>query len=197
MSRLEPLSLDSIPELQDLGRFYQDVFGFVPNGARIMAHRPEIVQGYVALRKAVMDPAFGTVPAELKSLIGHVASRTSGCRYCQAHTIFSADGSDTATARVQAVWDYRSSELFTPAERAALGFAASAAAVPNSVTDEQFAELQDHWDDGQIVEILGVVALYGFLNRWNDSLATQLEEPSREVAERLLGFSGWTVGKHA
>lgn len=196
MSRLEPLSLGSIPELQELGSFYEDVFGFVPNGARIMARRPEIVQGYLALRKAVMDPSAGTVPAELKGLIGHIASRASGCRYCQAHTIFSADGSETAAARVRAVWDYRSSDLFTGAERAALDFALGAASVPNAVTDEQFAELRQYWDDGQIVEILGVIALYGFLNRWNDSLATQLEEPSREVAERLLGPSGWTAGKH-
>jgi uncharacterized peroxidase-related enzyme len=196
MSRLEPLSLDSIPELQELGSFYEDVFGFVPNGARIMAYRPEIVLGFIHLRRAVMDPPDATVPAELKSLIGHMASRAAGCRYCQAHTIYSAAGSEAAAARVQAVWDYQTSDLFTPAERAAFDFAIGAAAVPNGVTDERFTALREYWDDGQVVEILAVVALYGFLNRWNDSLATQLEEPSREVAERLLGPSGWTPGKH-
>ena len=197
MSRLQPLSLDTIPELQELGGFYQDVFGFVPNGARIMAYRPEIILGFIHLRRAVMDPTSGTVPAELKSLIGHVASKAAGCRYCQAHTIYSAEGSETAAARVEAVWDYQTSDLFTPAERAALDFALGAASVPNGVTDEQFAALRQYWDDGQVVEILAVVALYGFLNRWNDSLATPLEEPSREVAERLLGPSGWEPGKHA
>ena len=197
MSRVEPLSLDTIPELAELGRFYADVFGFVPNGARIMAHRPEIVLGYLQLRRAVMDPGSGTVPAELKSLIGHVASKTSGCRYCQAHTVYAADQSPEASARVEDVLSYRTSELFTPAERAALDLAAAAASVPNGVTDEHFAKLRNHWDEGQIVEILAVVALYGFLNRWNYSLATQLEPPSREKAERLLGRSGWDPGKHA
>ena len=196
MSRLEPLSLDTIPELQELGRFYEQIFGFVPNGARIMAHRPEIVLGYIQFRRAVLDPAHGAVPGELKSLIGHVASKASGCRYCQAHAIYSADGSEKAAARVEAVWDYAQSDLFTPAERAALDFAVAAASIPNGVTDEQFAELRRHWDEGEIVEILAVVALYGFLNRWNDSLATQLEDPSRQVAERLIGPSGWEPGKH-
>jgi uncharacterized peroxidase-related enzyme len=196
MSRLEPLSLDSIPELRDLGRFYQEIFGFVPNGARIMAHRPEIVAGYVQLRRAVMDASSGTVPAELKSLIGLVGSQTAGCRYCQAHTIYKAEGSKTASARVRAIRNHRTSDLFTPAERAAFDFAVAAASVPNGVTDELFAEMRAHWDDGEIAEILAVVALYGFLNRWNDSLATQLEGPSREVAERLLGPSGWEPGKH-
>ena len=196
MSRLEPLSLDAIPEFQELGRFYEHVYGFVPNGARIMAYRPEVLEGYIQLRRAVMDPVDATVPAELKSLIAHIASKASGCRYCQAHTIYSAAGSKTTAARVQAIWDYQTSDLFTPAERVALDFAISAASVPNGVTDEQFSALREHWDDGQVVEILAVVALYGFLNRWNDSLATQLEEPSREVAERLLGPSGWEPGKH-
>jgi len=56
--------------------------------------------------------------------------------------------------------------------------------------------MSEYWDDGQIVEILAVVALYGFLNRWNDSLATTLEEPSQTVTEGVLGSRGWSVGKH-
>ena len=56
--------------------------------------------------------------------------------------------------------------------------------------------MSEYWDDGQIVEILAVVALYGFLNRWNDSLATTLEEPSQTVTEEVLGPKGWDVGKH-
>ena len=75
--------------------------------------------------------------------------------------------------------------------------AAAAASVPNAVDDELFAEVRRHWDDGEIVEIMGVVALFGFLNRWNDSLATQLEDASADAADDLLGASGWEIGKHA
>ncbi|MDX2466121.1 MAG: carboxymuconolactone decarboxylase family protein, partial [Acidimicrobiia bacterium] len=75
--------------------------------------------------------------------------------------------------------------------------ALAASGVPNTVTDEQFVEMQSHWDDGQIVEILAVIALYGFLNRWNDTLATQLETPSRTAAEKIVGPQGWQVDKHA
>jgi len=41
------------------------------------------------------------------------------------------------------------------------------------------------------------VAFYGFLNRWNDSMATELEDDMREIGERVLGDKGWTIGKHA
>ena len=47
------------------------------------------------------------------------------------------------------------------------------------------------------VEILGVVSLFGFLNRWNDSMATTLEEEPTEFANRTISGTGWTPGKHA
>lgn len=39
-------------------------------------------------------------------------------------------------------------------------------------------------------------ALFGFMNRWNDSLATSLEAEPVEVAEKFLAGQGWEVGKH-
>ena len=78
----------------------------------------------------------------------------------------------------------------------ALDFALAAAAVPNDVTDELFAEMRRHWDEGQIVEILGVVSLFGFLNRWNDSMATPLEAEPIAVGEKFLARGGWHIGRH-
>ena len=51
--------------------------------------------------------------------------------------------------------------------------------------------------DGEITEILGVVAMFAFLNRWNDTMATPLEAPAAAIAQRALGDQGWTAGKHA
>jgi uncharacterized peroxidase-related enzyme len=197
MTRLEPLSLDQVEGLEEVEQTYQRTLGFVPNGLRIMARRPGIVQGFIALRRAVLDPASGTVPAELKNLVAHIASRTHGCMYCQAHALQGAGRAGAAQARLEAIWEYQSSELFSEAERAALDFAVHAAAVPNLVTDADFSRLRQHWDEGQIVEILAAVSLYGFLNRWNDSLATPLEEGSAAFAEAALGDKGWTRGKHS
>lgn len=196
MSRLEPLALDQVEGLEEVEATYQRTLGFVPNGLRIMARRPEIVQGFIALRRAVLDPASGTVPAELKNLCAHLASRTHGCRYCQAHALQGAGRAGAEAERLEAVWEFQSSDLFSQAEKAALDFSVKAASVPNAVTDEDFDRLKEHWDEGQIVEILAAVSLYGFLNRWNDSLATPLEETSAAVAEAAIGGKGWTRGKH-
>jgi len=196
LARIAPLDLSAMPEFADLDATYRSIYGFVPNGARTMAHRPALLRGFIELRKGVMGPDSGTLPIELKNLIANIASKTSGCRYCQAHSISGASRTGTERARLEAIWDYRSSDLFTDAERAAFDLAVAAASVPNGVSDELFATARRHWDDGEIVEIMGVIALFGFLNRWNDSLATELEGASAEVAEDLLGASGWEIGKH-
>ena len=67
---------------------------------------------------------------------------------------------------------------------------------PHAVTDELFAAMRAHWSDDQMVEIVGVISMFGFLNRWNDTLATPLEEEPTHVGERFLAKGGWSAGKH-
>jgi alkylhydroperoxidase family enzyme len=85
---------------------------------------------------------------------------------------------------------------FSAAEKAALAFARAATAVPNAVTDAIAAELRAHWAPEDIVEIMGVIALFGYLNRWNDSMGSALEDLPMAAAEQRLGPTGWHGGKH-
>ena len=114
-----------------------------------------------------------------------------------AHTAGAALQLGVKDEKLEAVWEFRTSALFDAKERAALEVALAGAAQPNAVTDELFAELRRHWNEGQIVEILAVIAMFGFMNRWNDSMATPLEEEPIHVGEKHLAKSGWHIGKHA
>jgi alkylhydroperoxidase family enzyme len=98
--------------------------------------------------------------------------------------------------KIRAVWEFETSPLFSPAERAAIRLGYHAALVPNEATAEDFDELKRHFDEGQIVEIVATIALFGYLNRWNDTMATALEPRAIEVAERAIGAAGWQAGKH-
>ncbi|MGA0032603.1 MAG: carboxymuconolactone decarboxylase family protein [Burkholderiales bacterium] len=113
-----------------------------------------------------------------------------------AHTAGAALRLGVEAEKLEAVWEFRTSSLFPEAERAALEVAIAGAAQPNAVTDEMFAELKKHWSEGQIVEIVAVIANFGFLNRWNDTMATPLEEEPIHVGEKHLAKSGWNLGKH-
>jgi uncharacterized peroxidase-related enzyme len=194
MTHMQPLARDASPELTETFALFERILGFVPNSLLTMQRRPKIVEGFGALTRAVMDPA-GAVDPGFKRLIAHFASAASGCRYCEAHSLVAARIHGIADDKLAALWDYRTSALYTDAERAALDFAQAAGAVPNAVTADHFTAMRAHWSDDQIVEILAAVCLYGFLNRWNDSMATDLEDPPRELAAQVLG-ADWDAGKH-
>jgi len=195
--RLAPLPPDHDPELAEYFAKLAKRNGYLPNSQLTMQRRPKLLRAYAQLSAAVWDPE-GSVDLGLRRLIGHVASRAAGCQYCMAHTAGHALHSESVDeAKLAAVWEYRTSPLFNEAERAALDLALAAGQVPNDVTDAMFTELRRHWDEGQIVEIVAVISLFGFLNRWNDTMATPLESEPVEVGEKHLAGMGWSVGKHA
>lgn len=195
MARMHPLPADSNSELQDACDIYRRSLGFVPNSVLIMQRRPKLVKALSQLAAAVWDPA-STVNLGFKRLIAHVASRAHGCQYCMAHTAGGALLLGVEPAKLDAVWEYQTSPLYTPAERVALDFALAAGSVPNEVDDALFEKMKAHWSEEDIVEITGVIALFGFMNRWNDTMATPLEEEPAEVGAKHLASHGWTSGKH-
>jgi uncharacterized peroxidase-related enzyme len=195
MPHLDPLPRDANPQFRERFQHYQDTRGFVPNSILTMQRRPAIAQAFMDLNRAVLYE--GTVSEELKMLVSLVTSQASGCRYCQAHMTNLASIYRASDEKIRAVWEFEASPLFTPAERAALRLGYRAALVPNEASADDFADLQKHFDEGQIVEIVATIALFGYLNRWNDTMATTLEARAVEVADRALGAVGWTAGKHA
>jgi len=196
MSRLKPLPPETTPELKDHFDFFLGTLGFTPNSVLTMQRKPKLVKAFAQLNAAVMDPT-GEVDLGFRRLLGHVASKAAGCLYCQAHTLLGAHNFGVSDEKLAAVWDYARSPLYSDKERVALDFALAAAAQPNAVSDPLFDALRRHWSENEIVEILGVVAMFGFLNRWNDSMATPLEPVPLEVAQRAAGSRGWEPGKHA
>ena len=195
MPLVEPLPADHDTEIAELAKFFNVTLGFPPNSVLTMMRRPEIAGAFTALNRAVMDN-HGKLTPELKRLIGFLASMTAGCRYCQAHTVLAAERFGSTPERLAEIWTYSSSAHFSEAEKAAFDFAVAASQVPNAVDAAIAGNLHRHFDDGDIVEILGVIALFGFLNRWNDSMATTLEGPAEETAARNIGRHGWQKGKH-
>jgi len=195
MPLVDPLPSDTSAEVAELAKFFNETLGFPPNSVLTMQRRPEIAKAFINLNKAVMANE-GRVTSEQKRLIGYVASLTAGCRYCQAHTALAAKRYGGSDARVAEVWNYERSDLFTPGEKAALAFAQAASTVPNAVDAKIAADLKAHWSDDEIVEILGVIALFGYLNRWNDTMATTLEPGAEEAGCVHLDQSGWSKGKH-
>jgi uncharacterized peroxidase-related enzyme len=195
---MAPIPIDECPdpELRATLQHFVTTLGFVPNSLLTMQRVPAIAKAVVQLNRAVFDPA-GRVDLGFKRLVAHVASYAAGCLYCQAHTSVSATRHGIDEDKLAVVHEYRTNPLFDARERAALDFALDAASVPNGVTDASYAELARYWSEEEIVEILGVVCMFGVFNRWNDSMATPLEEEPLALADAVLSARGWQPGKHA
>ncbi|MBJ7357392.1 carboxymuconolactone decarboxylase family protein [Nocardioides sp.] len=197
MARMTPIPPEDCtdPALAEALAHFTRTLGFVPNSLLTMQRVPAIAMAVIQLNRAVFA-ADGQVDLGLKRLVAHVASTASGCQYCKAHTTVSATRHGVSDEKMAAIYEYSTSPLFSPAERVALDFAMEAASVPNGVTDESYRALAEHWTETQIVELLGVVCMFGVFNRWNDSMATPLEEVPLARADELLGDRGWEPGKH-
>ena len=195
-ARIAPLPADHTPDLKDAFAAYTKSLGFIPNSMLILQRKPKIVKAMAQLTASIWEPD-GEVERDFKRLIAHVASRTAGCQYCMAHTAGGALLFGVDPKKVEAIWDFRVSPLYSEAEKVALDFAIAAASQPNGVTEAMFAEMRKHWSETQIVEIAAVVAVFGFLNRWNDTMGTPLEEEPIHVGEKYLAAHGWNAGKHA
>ena len=194
MAHVAPLPREAVPEFRELFDHYANTRGFVPNSILTMSRRPAIAKAFMDLNRAVLYE--GTVPEELKMLVSLIASQAAGCRYCQAHMANLSSIYRASDAKIAAVWEFETSELFSDAERAALRLALKGATVPNEAGPKDFVELAKYFDDGEKVEIVATIALFGYLNRWNDTMATDLEERAARVAGRTLGPAGWDAGKH-
>lgn len=189
MTRIAPVPREDVEDLLQgaLGR-QEALLGLVPESLLTMAHRPRMAGLFAELASECLEPA--SIDRDLKQLVGYVASATTGCRYCQAHTAQSADNIGVDMDKLNAAFEFETDERFTEAERDALRLARDAALVPNGVTDEHFDNLKSWYSEEQIAELVGVIALFGWLNRWNDTMATTLEEEPAGFAERALAGAG-------
>ncbi len=196
MPHLPPLAPYDVAEPDIAERFahYRKTRGFTPNSIMTMARRPNIVRAFMALNQAVLYE--GTVPESTKMLVALASSFVAGCRYCQSHMANLSSIYQVSDEKIAALWDFENSALFSPAERAAVSLAMKAARLPNEAEAVDFDELKKHYDESQIVEIVASIALFGYLNRWNDTMATELEPLPSQVADRAIGAAGWERGKH-
>lgn len=193
--RLDSLPPETTPEMKEEFDSFFKTLGFVPNSVLTMQRKPKLAKAFVQIQRAIWDPD-SKVDRGFKRLVAHVASRTADDPYSMAHTASGALHFGVDSAKLAAARDYKTSRMFSEAERAALDLAVAASSSPNAVTDAIFGELRKHWTDEQIVELVGVIAVAGFLSRWNVTMATPIEPEPNEIGEKHLAPLGWSAGRH-
>jgi uncharacterized peroxidase-related enzyme len=180
---------ESFKDLEDDFKMIESFMGYLPNSHLSMAKNPNLNNGFSNLAGAI----FGSkhLNMDLVNLIALASSLSSGCKYCQAHTSHGASRAGVSAEKIAEILKYKESDQFIESEKAALDLAFAAGVTPNASKKDHFVELQKHFNDEAIIDIVAVIALFGFLNRWNDTLGTVLEDVPKEFVEKELQPLGW------
>jgi AhpD family alkylhydroperoxidase len=214
MAHVEPLAREDLAALEPVLAGAEAAMGFVPNSMMTMAHMPQLTMAFAMLAGVVfgadlkpqiqnfasmvpVDPnAEEALAPAMVQLIAYCVSVSAGCRYCQAHTSHNGHRQGLTEEKIKQILFYEDADVFDDAEKALIALSLAAGEVPNGSSQSHFDALRGHFSERQIVQIVAVISLFGFLNRWNDTMATQLESAPVAFAESMLGESGWQIGKH-
>jgi len=197
MARISPAAPEQFAQVADHMERWKKTKGYPPNSWLVMVRKPKVFRAYRDLHTAVMMDD-GEVPKALKFMIAYVVSAAAGDPYCAAHNAENAAHiAGVSVEKIEALPQFQASVLFTPGERAALALAHAAGSCPSRVTDAHFAETRKYYSEDAAAEIVAVISLLGWLNRWNITLATRIEPEAAAFAEKHLARSGWTPGEHA
>lgn len=196
MPRIKALAETDLPQAAQTFHGMRQVYGFVPASILTMHRQPGLAEAFGALFQAAVSES-ELLPLDLKWLVAHAASRGAACTYCQADTASNGAHTGLDPRKLDAVWEFETSPMYSGAERSALRVAFASGMVPNAVDDDMFDDLARHFTEEEILELVGVLSVFGFLNRWNSTLQTELDAVPLAFAADHLVAQGWKAGEHA
>lgn len=144
-------------------------FGQVLTPGLIWGRVPRLFAA-VAILYGVLDRRSSPIDPVLRSLVTVRVSQINWCRFCvdiNSATLAKRTGS---MAKVEALEDWRESELFDPKEKAALEYAESMTDTSQRVTDKLVAPLLDFFDEDTVVERTGLIAFQNLSSKFNSAL---------------------------
>ena len=180
---------EEFADLEELFKQVEVFMGYVPNAHLTMAEKPELLLAFSNLAMTIFKSE--GIEMETKQLIALASSLSSGCKYCQAHTSHGAERAGTKEEKIAEILNYSDSEYYSDEERAVLNLAFASGRAPNESNAAHFNELKKYFSDDQIIDIVSVISMFGFLNRWNDTLGTKLEDVPKDFVEEKLKPLGW------
>ena len=180
---------ENFKEFEELFNGVEAFMGYVPNAHLAMAERPELLTAFSNLAMTVFQSE--GIDMQTKQLIALASSLSSGCKYCQAHTSHGAERAGTKEEKIAEILNYAESDHYSDEERAVLDLAFASGRTPNESNAAHFNELKKYFSDDQIIDIVSVISMFGFLNRWNDTLGTKLEDVPKDFVEEKLKPLGW------
>ncbi|MBQ4810021.1 hypothetical protein A7985_06055 [Pseudoalteromonas luteoviolacea] len=186
-----PVERASTPHLEPIYQAIENNLGFIPNGILTMAKNPMLAQAFGQMFGCLSK--FEHISNELKWAIATISSNAAGCQYCQGHFSHIASRVNVNRAKVLAAFEFETNVLYDDAERAALRFAFACSTAPAHLEKAHYEELGQYYSEAAVIEIAAVIAICGFLNRWNTAMDSQLEADPAAILDEINQITKFTV----
>jgi AhpD family alkylhydroperoxidase len=164
-------------------------YGAVLEASMLWARSPRLFAG-VAVLYGMIDRKLSPIDPALRSLVTVLVSQINNCSFCVDLNSATLLRRGVPSQKVEALSQWRQSDLFSGTERAALDYADAMTRYDQGVDDSVFANLREHFDDDAIIELTGLIAFQNLSSKFNSALAvpaqgfcplpnTDLTEPER------------------
>jgi alkylhydroperoxidase family enzyme len=149
------------------------LLGRVPEPLGVYWHNPAVLRATMSMGAKARK--WDACDLSLKSFAHMAVSARIGCSWCLDFAYFQAFNEHLDVEKAREVPRWRDSAVFTPLERAVLGYAEAMTLTPPTVTDEMVAELLEELGEAAMVELTAFIALANLNARGNVALGIESE----------------------
>jgi len=169
--RILPRSLSDCPwYLRPFFHFQRRRYGAVLDSALLWARSPRLFLG-VAFLYGMIDRKASPIDPALRSLVTIRVSQINWCPFCVDLNSMTLLKRGVGPDKLDALAQWRISDLFDERERAALEYAEAVTRTGGDIGDRLVERLRKHFDDDAIVELGGLIAFQNMSSKFNSALA--------------------------
>ncbi len=144
-------------------------YGEVLQSALLWARSPKLFLG-VAVLYAMIDRRSSPIEPALRSLVTVRVSQINDCPFCVDLNSATLMKRGVSPEKVDALDDWRASNLFDAREQAVLEYAETMTKSDLRVGDELVQRLRAFFDDDGVVELTGLIAFQNLSSKFNSAL---------------------------
>jgi len=132
--------------------------------------RSKWVFSTLALLYGAFNRRSSPIDPPLRSIVTVRVSQINHCAFCVDVNGATLEKRGVSLEKIQALHNWRKSDLFTEIENAALDYAEAVTYTDGEITDAMMVQLQKHFDDDAIVELTGLLAFQNMSSKFNAAL---------------------------
>ena len=165
MAIISSLGKEQVPDfIKEIYEEYEQEGKKAPEWIKVMAHRPEILKEFYELFKVIMGQ--GEIESLLKWKIAYRVSETLKCPFCVDVTTKMLRRLGASEEVIKKV---KQGQELSKKEKEILQLVKEVTEKAHICTPELFEKMKKDFKEPEIVEIVSIIGLFNYINRFNNT----------------------------